>query len=838
MQAPVLRLMRFVLASAATLSFAVPGAVAQQRPSAMPSASQLSDPEGHTLRSMIDVGLTDRAVRYAAAQRELASGDDSMYAKWTMRLMECYAQAALRAAEQDAAVVKAAWDSSSDVSAAFKKTAPNSPRLPWIGWQQTRGWLLQSQSLLARYLASPTDVAAREEALVLIRRIEKQTEELEDDIKRRQPLAARQSVAGGAQASAAELAELLVDVGLLRCEALLVRSGLYKPESKDRIAAATEVDAQATEILKSVGASWAARGPLEIAQATAKLNLGRADEGLLKLTELARNETGQNRAAGRAAFVAIEFLASSGQVSRAAVLLPFLESAGTAAEVELAKVMLAIAGLENLAGDQRDQRIATVLEQAKAIGVTHGSYWRNRAEALLSGSVTAESSAALTLDLVTVEVRQLLSAGNEPEAIRKLLRFRDQEAASGNADNAVALASMASALLLKNRRWSESVAAIQAVARQFPSASGAAKAHWQSVFALSQALRADAANASLSAQYEQAMIAQLENWPESQSSDQVRGWLERWLLGKGRPVDFAKTLARRAARCTSSEAREAALLDWLGVTLRLPKIDEQTSAVEVLRGEIDTGGFAGVESSAKTFSLVASAFAFWPDTAALAEQRDERKRLQGSVSRQVEQVLLAGVELLDALRSDARAVPASVQNTWQPSLLPVELLASLTPSLVAAIGEQDRRTQLQSTQLLEVSAEWLAALADSSAVEFRASALRLKLWRGEISEALDGLTKLAAENPSDGGIQLALASALADSGDNRLEASTKLAKRIAARAPAGGDLFLAARWQLVRNLLIAGQREQAAAAAKLLLASQPIESELWKSRFTQVAEGR
>ena len=139
-----------------------------------------------------------------------------------------------------------------------------------------------AQSEMAQYLAAPANVEPREKALVTIRDILTELEKLEDDLAQRQPLAARGGSQGDKQAPSQQLAALAVDAGLLRCEALLLRTRLYPRGSEDRIASATEVDRQATAILQRTEPDWASRPQLQVAAATARLDLGQSEESALR----------------------------------------------------------------------------------------------------------------------------------------------------------------------------------------------------------------------------------------------------------------------------------------------------------------------------------------------------------------------------------------------------------------------------------------------------------------------------------------------------------------------------------------------------------------------------
>ncbi len=140
--------------------------------------------------------------------------------------MECHAQAALHRAGQDEASLEAIaqhWSAANRLLSEAISSRADDPRLPWLVWQDARCDLIHAQSALASYLATPANAELRDTALSLVREVMSKTDDLLADLKRRQPLAARQGRQSGSQAPAEQLAKLSLDVALLQCEALLIR---------------------------------------------------------------------------------------------------------------------------------------------------------------------------------------------------------------------------------------------------------------------------------------------------------------------------------------------------------------------------------------------------------------------------------------------------------------------------------------------------------------------------------------------------------------------------------------------------------------------------------------
>ena len=104
-----------------------------------------------------------------------------------------------------------------------------------------------------------------------------------------------------------------------------------------------------------------------------------------------------------------------------------------------------------------------------------------------------------------------------------------------------------------------------------------------------------------------------------------------------------------------------------------------------------------------------------------------------------------------------------------------------------------------------------------------------------MSGGLDGLIELSQRaGRAGGGVQIELANALADSGPNRWQQSSDLAKTVVANSAAGSELNQRARWRLIKNHLLLGEIAEAQQMAKLWLATQPAQVSLWRTRFESV----
>ncbi len=815
------------------------------------------DTDERTVQSMCRAGLTTSAVTYVTARRELVNMDRDLAAKWTMLLMECHGQAGLYG-EGDKTTTDEQWDKCRSAYQAFIDSDKDNPRQPWLQWQLARCEMLRAQAGAARYLAAPANAQPREQVLLRIRQILVALEALEDDLAQRQPLAARGRVERGVaqseqQAPAEQLAALAVDVGLLRCEALLLRTRLYPRGSADRIASATEVDQQATAILQRTEPDWPSRAQLQVAAATARLDLGQSMEAVLALEQLANSSNRQARL--RAALAMIEQVAyvrsganspsSSGtadqaaRISRGYVLLEQLQATESGPEIELAQIQLALAELSRVRGSERQAAMQALVTQTQQLGKHYGDYWRSRADALLVGSLEATSANpanTLSADLVLVEVRQLLAAGDNAAAVEKLVALCEHEAAAGRGESALRSASQAAALLARQMQWTAASTTLAPISRRFALLVESPAAHRQAIYYHSQAMRAATDDPQLSAVYETLLKEQLSQWPDAQATDEVAQWLSRWLIQTGRQDDLAQVYLQRAVASQRPEHIERALLEWLGELLRIEAPDQIQLQLKALREAREHSLLPTTPAWSDAALFVAEVTVHEPSDEQLQQAVHKLSRLDVISDDGVWKELLSAVRWLQAIRARQRPEELSQELLqWQPDQLPSAILQGLAARLIAAIDETPLTEHAQWAQRVKLDATWRDLLLDSPNPTVQASGYRLLAWSSDASGGLDGLTRLSQQAGRGGGaLQLELSNALADSGPNRWQQSSDLAKIVVANSAAGNQLNWQARWRLVKNHLLLGEITEAQQLAKLWLATQPAEMSLWKTRFESV----
>ncbi len=788
------------------------------------------DADDLTLQMMCRQGLTESAVQYATVQRKrVEESDDEAYARWTQRLIECEAQAAIRSV--DGADVH--WLRCRELVDRFKLERASDRRLPWIEWQAVRCELLLAQDLLARWLAAPANKPLRDQALELVRRILEDLSELEDDLKVRQPLAAKQTAADPKQAPAEQISQLRLDTVLMRCEAFLIRARLYASGSRDRVAAATNVEAEAGGLLDRTSKDWETRSSLEVARAAAWLDLSRQDEAITLLQAVVLG-AGNTADRVRAAVVASEALIADGQGSQARAFIDLLREIESGPEYELAEMRLSLSELAKLPTETKETEITNLLARAKSVGEGYGDYWRARVDSILTSAVSSEDvSSSAAVDLVVAEVRQLLAAGDESAAVAKLLATARNELAAGHEQNAVQFANQAAALLQQQEKWLEAANAIEAITIEAAEVNGAATGHLSAAWNLSQALRVDPQNQLLRERYVKVLRDHIRVWCVSETGEQAVQWLQSWLVALGRQEELLPVFRELAEQQTAPEKARDALYAWLGILLMAK---ERAAELDAFERSLSDGKLKLIEVSARVALLVAKCVPEWSDEILVKRLRMDAGELVGAVSVPTDRQLVAAVYLILAARAGDEAVALGTASVWNSAALRQEMIEPIAAAIVESVDAWPTKEVPGWASKVRFTDEQLQSLTASSRSTQQAIGWRLHgLQSREASaEAIAKLRELVKQNPKLGSVQLQLAHVLAKFDAAGLKESTEIARRLAANSAVASDLNYGARWRLIRNQQLDGKEVDAERAAKLMLATISQESVGWRVRYARL----
>lgn len=789
------------------------------------------DGDDLTLQAMLQHGLIESAILYATAERKRLRESEDEFARWTQRLMECEAQAALRA-EVGADVH---WKRCAEIYDEFKRDHPKDRRLPWIEWQSIRCELLLAQDCLARWLAAPANGPTREKALELVRTILSDLSNLEDDLKQRQPLAAKLPANDRSQASPEQISQLRLDTVLTRCEAYLVRARLYESRSRDRIGAAANVEAEAGGLLDRTSKDWPTRSSLDVARATAWLDLDREAEAIALLQTVVL-DSDNPLARIRAAVVASEALIGQQKASQARAFVDRLQELEGGPEWELAKVRLALSELAQLPAEKKEKEIANLLAQAKEIGIRYGDYWRARVDSILTRSVSsADVSSGNSTEVVMVEVRQLLAGGDEKAAIAKLMLSSRNELASGRKENAVQFATQAAALLQRKQAWLEAADAVEEIATESPEVPGAAASHLTAAWNLSQALKPNPDDKQLRERYTRSLQEHIRLWPNGATTDQAIKWLQGWLAAAGNQEQLLPVFRQQAEQATAPEKARQAVYSWLGVLLSSP--NNRQAELESMQQSFTDGKLKSVEATVRIAIFTATVVPTWSDAKEAKRLQSDLDALASVASEATDRQLVATAYWLLATRSGDAVAAKKAAGAWSPSELKAEMVEPIAAAMIDAIDSWTATELPEWIAKIAFEEEQIQALAQSTRLTSQAIAWRLQgLQTGKINEAIAGLREVCKQNSKLGVLQLQLSNGLAMQDTTGRRESTDIARRLAANSPPGSDLYYSARWRVIRNLMLDGKNADGVKAAKLVLATLAEESTSWRVRFSKLVQ--
>ena len=424
----------------------------------------------------------------------------------------------------------------------------------------------------------------------------------------------------------------------------------------------------------------------------------------------------------------------------------------------------------------------------------------------------------------------MLAAGEEAAAIQRLVEAARNEIARGQANSGSKLADMSVALLQRNKQWTAAYEIAKEASLEFRGNEPAAALHLKGIAGLAQALRADPSQEARE-EYEQALRLQLTTWPVSTATDTAQGWLRSWLVGQDRQTEFLSQLLQRAQQCPESPTQNQVFTSWLGDMLRASESARQAS-MEELVDAIQTNKLSG--SLPTSIAIASKGFMAWPDAKTSREIDNYLRDWQQKKgwSDEFESHLLQSLLMLRHIQLNKVQQANTLSEEWNFDSLPSPVQLGVVPRFVEGITESQQSHELW-VKVLQWDKNLAEQLLQEKAAVQRSYGLRIQHWLGD-SSAVTRLRELASTQPRDGWLQLQLCQLLAET-DSNLSQAASIAKRLAANSKPGSPLNFAARWQLMKIQVQAGQAAKAKQAAQLFLASQPLEEGVWKERFESLA---
>ncbi|MBX3422486.1 MAG: hypothetical protein KF752_13110 [Pirellulaceae bacterium] len=832
--------------------------------------------DDRVLQAICQHGLPDIAVGYARARRDVPGGavarQSDAVAWWTMREMEFLAQAALHGVMagsngwQECGAAAERYRQRPDVDSDLTKNR----RGPWIEWQLARCDLVHAQSVLATFLANPMQLQARDQALELVRGLIERSERLLTEIRRRQPIAARQSPQDGAEAAAEQLRNLLADTELLQCEALLVRSQLYPPNAADRAAALSEMLEKVQALQSRGGGRLPSSDALLVAQATAQVELG-DPQALQRLVDLSQRA---DRPALRlqAGVLGVRYFTQRKDFRQAEELLNRLQwllrdDASLEPLWQLSQIELTLGRMAEMQPEQQAAVAGQLTQQAEQLGQRFGGYWRTRAEALLVSHLASQRSedAQLGTVLLMAEIRQLIAAGREQQAIEKLLQAYTAQLSAGNAADALQWLSMAAAMLRRSQQWQRAAEVIEQSAGDWSQAPEAAETHLWAIRARAEVLREPSAHPTAGQAFKASIQQQLRLWPDEQATSQARLWLKNWMMARGQASEYLEFMQAELPRVHQPSVADAMLNEWIEVTLNRGASLTTDSALDWIETPAVPFAEPQVAYAARLVALAALELSECAFGGSWSEPEDIRRRWQemtgwlsdSTASQWSVTGFVAIAVALDELRLQREVVPTlspdSRQGRYQELPLQPESKpngqdnpfnqltplgrAGVAPALVAVLDwcapDQRRAAWLQLT----LEPHWSRPSSEGLKPQklnplAHMALLRVAAWQQ--TEGADvSLQEFAEQHAKHGFVQLMYAYRLAEL--EQLAPAIERTRRIAAFAPAGSSLQSAARLCLVRLLVRSGAIDEAKNSARLFLATAPQINALWAQRLNRLA---
>ena len=538
-------------------------------------AAYFDHPDASFIDSLLKIGLFDIAIETCRARYRVCEGTQPEAAsQWS--LLEMQAIAAKVAA--DPAIVD-------DPQSVVKLLQPNqqildlhqdSNRLLWLRQQQQWCRWLVLRRLHAAYIAVPARKTIREWSLASIRECLLELETLQSQI---QNAPARNGKSNGKLAPTPEQwSNLINDTFLLQTDFLLLRALYYPPKSTDRIAAATEMQNAIEKAELRMSSDWPGMPNIELARCAALIHLERPTDALTKITALNQQLTSpadgkprpSNRWQLRIACVAAEACRNLGNIKESNTWLENVGGWTIAPEIALEHFANLIA---TPAGQTTSEaQMADALKVKNEIGLRFGSYWQQRADAILlannlftsdtaSKNSTSHTS-SLKVELLRAEAKQLLAAKRWNEAIEKLSQAESSALSAGSETIALDIAIESSAVLFKIGQTDAAEAEFHRAAIAYSSQPKAPDAAIMSVWSFDKTVRFDA-NATLSPEEEAAELKQqiyrgrlmdiVNTWPSTPQANQAVAKMDRLFLATdqlpellalwGKRLDQAATVA-------------------------------------------------------------------------------------------------------------------------------------------------------------------------------------------------------------------------------------------------------------------------------------------------------
>lgn len=846
-------------------------------------AVQFDHPDSSFIESLLKVGLFDIAIDTCRDRQRIGDGlSPDALTQWN--ILEMRAIAAKTAA--DPSIIETP-DSVAKHLEPIKQIVDrnqDSSRYLWLKHQQQWCRWFVLRRIQAAYIAVPARVQIREFSLSTIRDCLEELESLQMQIQKAPERSSKSS--SRSAPTPEQWSSLVNDTLLLQTDFLLLRTLYYPPKSTDRIAAATEIGNAIDKASVRIGSDWHGYPNVELARCSALIYLERPADALAAVETLHKQLTTtvegkpqqSNRWQVRIATLAAEASRNLGKLKESN---RWLESVGgwTAAP-EIAIEHFANLVVSSSGKPPSESQIAIVLQVKKEIGDRFGSYWQQRADAILlannlldsdpSNNKTLLPSATLKVEVLMSEAKQLLAAKRWKEGVEKLGQAESACATAGDEKQSLEIAIQASAVLYKNGQINDSEDEFHRAAMAYSKQAKAPDAAIMSILGFNQAVRFDPNATNLSPEEEQSQLKQqvyrgrlmdiVNTWPNSPQAKQAVAKLDGLFLATDE------------------------LSELLAVWRKRLDIADASSAVSA-NGAIPVSEF---DQAMSRFALVSVATQdAWYDHSIYSD--DLAKRLKPSLDEmKTKLVTVANTEQREAMRAILGAIAdlgrwpsvdvretslmtnASKASTAIAYLSlsvgdaapnePAEFEASLDAARLdplSTLALRWTRTELLYQRLLtfglskpmdskllanfRLSVELLQpidakTLGGSNGKELERSLklyqAAIQCWSGDEAIGVQAIQRQVASEPKSAWWKYRTARLLQTLVSQREQATTQF-RQLANGFPAGSEPWLEARARTVQTMRLMGNQEEAKKLTELVFLVYPSAGTVWKERFSR-----
>jgi len=400
-------------------------------------------PDVEWIESLIQMGLIDIAVDACRGRQRLSGASQpESFAGWTMLWMQSIAA--------KISIDPTILDEPKPISDRFLEIdelalrGQDMPRASWLSLKSVwcRWYVLRRT--LAAYLAAPTRQELRERSLAIIRESIDKLEKLQLKIQKAPERGVKPPPKNSPTAS--QWIGLTNEVHLLQADLMLLRAMFYPAKSTERIGAATEMLTSLDKAAAQIGDDWTGRPNVELARCKAMLLLDRPNEAIVELAKLQvflqRPQHSKlfptSRWGVRIATLAAEAHRELGNLTESNRWLAGVGGWTQSPEIAIEHFsnMVAASSGKTVSPTQLSEAIRIKTE----IGKRFGSYWQQRADAVLVSnkmfnsnlpSTHGAESINIRVELLMTEAKQSLAAKNWQEAIDKL---KQAETSAANAE--------------------------------------------------------------------------------------------------------------------------------------------------------------------------------------------------------------------------------------------------------------------------------------------------------------------------------------------------------------------------------------------------------------------